>query len=79
MTREDGEQRLRLEDLGPDLVLVDRRTGQEIPVRVQRRRKPPSPEVIARIRKMQREIEAELDASRAAREAAAADTAAGRG
>lgn len=78
MTREDGEQRLRLEDLGPDLVLVDRRTGQEIPVRVQRRRKPASPEVIARIRKMQREIEAELDASEAAREAAAAEVASGR-
>lgn len=74
MTREDGAAPVRLNDLGPDLVLVDRRTGEEIPVRV-RRREPMSPETAAGFRAMIRDLKADLAASQAAREAARADAA----
>lgn len=66
-----------LRDLGPDLVLVDRRTGEEIEVEVRRRRRV-SPETVARIRAWQRELQAELDAELAEIDAARAAARAGR-
>lgn len=69
MTRDHGARPVRLADLGPDLVLVDRRTGEEIPVQVRRHREA-SPETVARIRAWQREMQARLDAQLAAMDAA---------
>ncbi len=66
-----------LRDLGPDLVLVDRRTGEEIEVEVRRRRRV-SPETVARIRAWQRELQAELDAELAEIDAARAAARGGR-
>ncbi|MBW0253935.1 hypothetical protein [Cellulomonas sp. PS-H5] len=79
MTR-DGTGPLRLEGLGPDLVLVDRRTGREIPVelRRRRRRRPIDAETLASIRARDARLEAQFAAEDAAA-AAAAETARGRG
>ena len=78
MTR-DGTSPLRLDDLGPDLVLVDRSTGREIPVelRRRRRRRPMDAEALASIRASDARLEARFAAEDAA--AAAALDAAGHG
>ncbi len=79
MTR-DGTGPLRLEALGPDLVLVDRRTGRELPVelRRRRRRRPLDAETLAAIRARDARLEAQFAAEDAAA-AAAAEAARGRG
>ncbi|WP_217616583.1 hypothetical protein [Cellulomonas sp. GbtcB1] len=78
MTR-DGTGPLRLEALGPDLVLVDRRTGREIPVELRRRRRRPiDAETLASIRARDARLEAQFAAEDAAA-AAAAEAARGRG
>jgi hypothetical protein len=79
MTR-DGASPLRLDDLGPDLVLVDRSTGREIPVelRRRRRRRPMDAATLASIRARDARLEAQFAADDAAA-AAAAEAARGRG
>jgi len=72
MTRDDTSP-LRLDDLGPDLVLVNRSTGREIPVELRRRRRRRlDAETLASIRASDARLEAQFaadDAAAAAREA----------
>lgn len=73
MTRDDAGP-LRVDGLGPDLVLVDRSTGREIPVELRRRpRRKLDAETLASIRAS----DARLEARFAADDAAAAESAAG--
>ncbi|NHT17954.1 hypothetical protein [Cellulomonas sp. IC4_254] len=76
MTRDDAGP-FRLDDLGPDLVLVDRTTGREIPVELRRRRRRTlDAETLASIRASDARLEALFAAEDAA---AAAAEAGGRG
>ncbi|GIG35796.1 hypothetical protein [Cellulomonas pakistanensis] len=73
MMRDDAGP-LRIDGLGPDLVLVDRSTGREIPVELRRRaRRRLDAETLASIRAR----DARLEARFAAEDAAAAEAARG--